>query len=428
MALAETFFAAMGGPLPGRAPLTVEEADADGLRAHAMLRRRAFVDDQGLFEGDDADGHDLEPTTLVLVARDGGGAVVAGVRLHPHPDHPELGWWQGSRLVCAPGTAPGVAPALIRAATATAAARGALRFDATVQPGKRLLFERLGWSVLAPTEVNGRPHLLMVAADDRVVRTLEEHKRPLGRLFADLAPGGRGFVGDDAAPVPGVGMVAACDVGLLDAVAARSEEHVRSVVAGVRDAAAAFGIPILGGHTQLGQHAALSITALGATDDPIPSGGGCPGDDLVLTVDTSGAWRSGYGGRQWDSTTDRSPDELRAMTRLLTGHRPHAAKDVSMAGTIGSLAMLAEASGTGAEVDIARVPRPATAELADWLGCFPGFALLTADRPGRRPPPSPATTATIGRLTTEVGVVRLLWPDGLTTVAVDGPATGLGAA
>jgi putative N-acetyltransferase (TIGR04045 family) len=460
MALAETFFAEMGGPLPGRAPLTIEEADADGLTAHATLRRRAFVDVQGLFDGHDGDGHDLEPTTVVLVARDGGGAVVAGVRLHPHPDHPELGWWQGSRLVCAPGTAPGVAPALIRAATATATARGALRFDATVQPDKRLLFERLGWSVLAPTEVNGRPHLLMVAADDRVARTLEEHKRPLGRLFADLAPGGRGFVGDDAAPVPGVGMVAACDavlpamverdpwwagwcavlvnvndlaamgatpVGLLDAVAARSEEHVRSVVAGVTDAADAFGVPVLGGHTQLGQHAALSITALGATDDPIPSGGGCPGDHLSLIVDTSGSWRPGYGGRQWDSTSGRSPDELRAMTRLLAGHRPHAAKDVSMAGTIGSLAMLAEASGTGAEVDVACVPRPATAELGEWLGCFPGFALLTADRPGRRPPPSPATTAAIGRLTTEVGVVRLRWPDGLTTVAVDGPATGLGA-
>ena len=100
-----------------------------------------------------------------------------------------------------------------------------------------------------------------------------------------------------------------------------------------------------------------------------------------------------------------------------------------MAGTVGTLAMLAEASGTGAELDVATVPRPAGVGLADWLTCFPGFALLLADRPGALlPDVEPATVATVGRLTAEVGRVRLRWPDGRTTVAVDGPATGLGAA
>jgi len=260
--------------------------------------------------------------------------------------------------------------------------------------------------------------------------------------------------------VPGAGLVAACDavlpamverdpwwagwcsvlvnvndlaamgavpVGLLDAVAGRSEAHVGRVVAGLRAAAEAYGVPVLGGHTQLGQHASLSVTALGRTDAPVPAGGGRPGDALTLTADTAGSWRAGHPG-QWDSTTRRTPEELRRMTGLLTSHRPRAAKDVSMAGTVGTLAMLAEASGTGAEIDVACVPRPAEAGMAEWLGCFPGFALLTADRPGRRPPPSPATTAAVGRLTDESGVVRLRWPDGCSTVAVAGPATGLGAA
>ena len=38
-----------------------------------------------------------------------------------------------------------------------------------------------------------------------------------------------------------------------------------------------------------------------------------------------------------------------------------------------------------------------------------------------------ATSAACGDLTTEPGV-RLRWPDGETTAAVDGPATGLGRA
>ena len=57
--------------------------------------------------------------------------------------------------------------------------------------------------------------------------------------------------------------------------------------------------------------------------------------------------------------------------------RPTAAKDVSMAGIVGTLGMLAEASGCGAVLDVARVPRPAAATTGDWLTCFPGFGMLT---------------------------------------------------
>ena len=44
--------------------------------------------------------------------------------------------------------------------------------------------------------------------------------------------------------------------------------------------------------------------------------------------------------------------------------RPAAAKDVSMAGIAGTLGMLAEASGCGAVLDVAAVPRPAEASWA----------------------------------------------------------------
>ena len=101
-----------------------------------------------------------------------------------------------------------------------------------------------------------------------------------------------------------------------------------------------------------------------------------------------------------------------------------------MGGMIGTLAMLAEASETGAEVDMVSVPRPDGAAMTDWLTCFPGFALLTADRPGTPVPAdvAPATVCTIGRLTAEVGEVTLRWPDGRVTSAVRGGATGLGPA
>jgi hypothetical protein len=99
-----------------------------------------------------------------------------------------------------------------------------------------------------------------------------------------------------------------------------------------------------------------------------------------------------------------------------------------MAGLVGTLGMLAEASGTGAVLDVAAVPRPGGAGLADWATCFPGFALLTAAEPGTPVPVAgPAVSATCGELVQGAGVL-LRWPDGETTRAVRGAVTGMGAA
>ena len=142
------------------------------------------------------------------------------------------------------------------------------------------------------------------------------------------------------------------------------------------------GVPVLGGHTQIGVPPSLYASGLGRTAHPVPAGGGRPGDAVTLTVDLGGDWRTGYTGLQWDSTTTRQPPELAAMVGAVAHARPAAAKDVSMAGIVGTLAMLAEASGCGAELDVARVPRPAGVATGDWLTCFPGFGMLTAGRPG----------------------------------------------
>jgi selenophosphate synthetase-related protein len=171
----------------------------------------------------------------------------------------------------------------------------------------------------------------------------------------------------------------------------------------------------------------LSITALGRTDRPVRSAGGRPGQAVSLTADLSGHWRRGHTGRQWDSSTGRSPAELRAMTALVARHNPAAAKDVSMAGLVGTLGMLAESSGCAAVLDVAAIPRPAAASMGDWLSCFPGFAMLTADEPGHAMPDSPTTTSAVcGQLVGGEGV-SLRWPDGEITEAIAGAVTGLGA-
>jgi putative N-acetyltransferase (TIGR04045 family) len=443
-------------------PYRIEQAeDAAALAAYHRLRREVFVREQGLFTSHDTDDHDADPRTLVLVARDRTGTVIGGVRLGPVDDGPDLGWWTGGRLAVAPRArgAGGVGAALVRAACARAESEGVLRFEATVQARNEVLFRRLGWTAVRRTTVAGAPHTLMRHPIGRIEAQATAAKAALGPLLAGLAPGGHGFVGDDGAPVPGTDMVAACDaivpsmverdpewagwcsvlvnindlaamgaapVGLLDALGARDASHAARVLAGLRAAAHAYGVPVLGGHTQLGVPAALSVTALGRTTDPVPGGGGRPGQAVRLTADLGGGWRPGYRGRQWDSTTRRRTDQLRAMTGAVAAARPAAAKDVSMAGIAGTLGMLAEASGCGAVLDVAAVPRPAQdASMGDWLTCFPGFAMLTAGAAALDA--GPAVGARCGELTGGQGV-GLRWPDGEITQAVTGPVTGMGTA
>jgi putative N-acetyltransferase (TIGR04045 family) len=405
----------------------------------------------------------------VLVAKDPAGTVVGGVRLGPVADGTDIGWWAGGRLVVAPASRgpQGIGAALVRAACARAEAEGVLRFDATIQARNEVLFRRLGWRSVHETTVAAAPHVLMRWPIRRIAAQAAAAKSALGRLLAAFqAPaahglGGAGFVGDDGAPVPGTDLIAACDaimpsmverdpewagwcsvlvnandlaamgaapLGLLDAVGAKDTAHAARILAGLGRAAAAYGVPVLGGHTQLGVPAALSVTALGRTDRPVPGGGGLPGHAIRLTADLGGSWRTGYRGRQWDSSTDRRSDELRIMTGAVATARPAAAKDVSMAGIAGTLGMLAEASGCGAVLDVAAVPRPRAASTGDWLTCFPGFAMLTTDVPDALPlPAGPATGAVCGELTQGQGV-RLRWPDGEITEAVTSSVTGMGTA
>ncbi|GAA1631914.1 GNAT family N-acetyltransferase [Kribbella alba] len=445
--------ALLGDPLPEAASFLIEEAeDAATISAYRELRRQAFVERQGLFDRTDLDDRDEDPRTVVLVARTADGQVIGGVRLGPATDGPDIGWWQGGRLVAGEGSGA----ALVRAACARAEAAGALRFDATVQTGTHRFFQRLGWQTVRPVTVAGTEHVLMHWPIGRIAQLAAATKSDLGPLLQGIGPAG--FIGDDGAPVPGSDLVAACDaivpslverdpewagwcsvlvnvndlaamgavpVGLLDAIGARDRSFASRIMSGLRQAATAYGVPVLGGHTQFGVPAALSVTALGRTEHPVPGGGGRPGQQVRLTADIGGSWRPGYAGRQWDSTSSRGTAELQTMLASVGKARPAAAKDVSMAGVVGTLGMLAEASGCAAVLDVAAVPKPAAASMGDWLTCFPGFAMLTTGT--QELSAGPAHSAVCGEL--EIGQgVRLRWPDGEVTEALAGGVTGMGAA
>ncbi|WP_431818157.1 MSMEG_0567/sll0787 family protein [Gordonia jacobaea] len=456
-----------GSPRVSAPPFLIRVAETNSeIGDYRRLRHCEFVERQGLFTHSDHDDCDDDPRTTILIAVAADNAVLGGVRVSPCTSI-DIGWWSGSRLVVADSAhAAGIGAALITAACALVESRDVLRFDATVQDRYSRLFASLGWEDhgAGPT-INGRAHRhkswpigRIQGQVDSTKAVLAQSLRPFAEQEGGLGPAG--FRGDDAVPVPDSDLLAACDaivpsmverdpewagwcsvlvnindlsamgahaVGMLDAVGAPTVAHLNRIVRGISAAAHAWRTPILGGHTQVGVPAALSLTAMGRTESPVAAGGGRVGDHVSLLADLGGSWRPGYFGQQWDSTSSRTAHELGEMASAVAQLRPAAAKDVSMAGLVGTLGMLAEASGTGAELDVAAIPRPADASMGAWLTCFPGYAMLMADRSPITRAHGPAVAAGCGRLTETTGI-RLKWPDGRRTEAIASAVTGLGRA
>jgi putative N-acetyltransferase (TIGR04045 family) len=132
------------------------------LATHHRIRHAVFVAEQGLFQLDDRDVHDVDPATIHVLGLDDG--VPAGtVRLYPLGD----GIWKGDRLAVLPEhrRSGGLGASLVRYAVATAGALGGSRMVAQIQPGNVRFFEALGWAAVGePADYLGVLHQPMSIA------------------------------------------------------------------------------------------------------------------------------------------------------------------------------------------------------------------------------------------------------------------------
>lgn len=171
-------------------------------------------------------------------------------------------------------------------------------------------------------------------------------------------------------------------VALLDAVVA-SRDVAREVLRGMRWAAERYEVPIVGGHLTVTTGApSLSAFGIGRADRVLSMQHARAGQVLVLGCCIEGSMRSDFPFfRSFDERGKRLAGDVRLLAELATAQVAAAAKDVSMSGLVGSLAMLLEPRGLGVTVDLDRVPVPAGVPLADWLSCFPCFAFLVTTVP-----------------------------------------------
>ncbi|WP_216902360.1 sll0787 family AIR synthase-like protein [Synechococcus sp. CCY 9618] len=230
---------------------------------------------------------------------------------------------------------------------------------------------------------------------------------------------------------------------VVDSLWCRDAAHGERILAGLRQASEVFGVPVVGGHTNLqSPYDALAVAVLGRASGPVLSARAArPGDHCHLLIDPAGAFRGT--SLCWDAATTAQPGRLRRqlalMAELAADGCVHAAKDISMGGLVGTAAMFCEAAGCGLQLELAAIHPPQGVALEPWLTCFPSFGFLLAARPEQAPRLAERVAACGGLLLERMGTFteerRLVLRQGGTQEAEAGeaiwrgtvPLTGFGA-
>jgi AIR synthase-related protein len=166
---------------------------------------------------------------------------------------------------------------------------------------------------------------------------------------------------------------------VVDALFAASGAAAAPVLEGLAAAAEKYGVPLAGGHTNSrAPSPGLSAAILGRAKTLLTSFDARPGEVIIAAIDLRGRMRDP--ALYWDASTAAGGDRLRGDLELLPQIAEaglcRAAKDISMAGTIGTALMLLEASRLGGVIDIGQIPRPEHVAIENWLMAFPSFGFL----------------------------------------------------
>jgi AIR synthase-related protein len=177
-------------------------------------------------------------------------------------------------------------------------------------------------------------------------------------------------------------------IAVVDALWSPDQAQAGRLLAGLGDAARIYGVPVVGGHSNVrAAQAAFSVAVLGRARVLLDGFAARAGDLLIAAIDLRGRMRDPH--PFWDASTGAPAERLRGdlelLPRLAEDGLCRAGKDISNAGLVGTAAMLLECSGVGACLDLSAVPRPDGVALERWLLAFPSFGFLLAVRPGDAP-------------------------------------------
>jgi AIR synthase-related protein len=173
-------------------------------------------------------------------------------------------------------------------------------------------------------------------------------------------------------------------IAVVDALWSRGMHPADEVLKGMAEASSRYGVPVVGGHTNnRSERGQLAVAILGRAKKLLTSFDARPGDVLVMAIDLRGQYEDDkpYWNASTSAPAERLRDDLALLPLLAESDLCDAAKDISMAGAVGTALMLAECSRVGLVIDVDAIPKPAGIPMQRWLQSFPSFGFVMSVRP-----------------------------------------------
>jgi len=167
---------------------------------------------------------------------------------------------------------------------------------------------------------------------------------------------------------------------MVNVISSKNTERFQEILKGIAKGCERFKVPMIGGHIHPdAEEDSLVVAIMGTADSLLLSTTAKPGEKLILAVDLNG--RPGCRTiRSWDSTSGKSSgqllERLEAFCYIAEKGLCKTAKDVSMGGILGTIAILLESSGVGGDIYLDDIPKPPELEMNEWLKAFLSFGFV----------------------------------------------------
>lgn len=173
-------------------------------------------------------------------------------------------------------------------------------------------------------------------------------------------------------------------IAVTDALFGTDEETTLEIMSGLSEGCHDYGIPLLGGHFDPGIHCeALCATMTGKATSLIKGSGMRPGDIILAAMDLRGKRISTSDYLVWNSNVNRVQGDIWKDITLIPfldqEGLVRCCKDIGSGGIVGTVAMMAEASGVGCSINLNEIPRPGKIfSVESWVNVLPSFGFILA--------------------------------------------------
>lgn len=169
---------------------------------------------------------------------------------------------------------------------------------------------------------------------------------------------------------------------MVNIMSINNDEIYEDLLTGIKDGCLKFGVPMVGGHLHPDAECdsvGVAIVGIAQKDKLITSFDAKVGDKVIVAIDLDGKPHEMF-ALNWDTTYDKDAqlvqDQITAVQYLAEHDYIKAGKDISNPGILGTLEMLLETSGKGADVNLMDIPKNENMNWSDWLKSYPGSGFV----------------------------------------------------